>query len=258
MMLQKVIFQCESLKEGEVTGLAGIDIYNQLALYYNKCAVLPRKKLIPFSVSPLRGIDIPLKKNNNRIKEGCSYCFGVTALDEESVEALNYLVWAYDKEDIQFGNSLLRCQEIRLLFYRPKSYLRFMTEIETHDIIRFNLLSPLSIVTDSGLLCHPKPGIIMGRLLQKWNMFSGSPFPDAHFNNIRLSRYKLTPDVFFDEGFAGSKGYWEYAFSSEAKLDYKWMVNVLARYASLAGVGDYTEKGMGQAKVKGRSGDECA
>lgn len=91
----------------------------------------------------------------------------------------------------------------------------------------------------------------MDKLLKKWNALSGYFFPTSNFKKVKMQRYRLMPKVYFGEGLSGSKGDWEFVFASGAGEDFRWMINTLARFASLAGMGDYTEKGMGQVIIKG-------
>ena len=251
MMIQKFIFKCECLKSGDLEGLAGFDIYKLFTEHIKREALSREGSIKPFSISPLRGKDLSLVDGKCRVKEGVAYSFGITGLNEEYVENLSDFADSLLYKELQLGDALLRCQGVRSLFKSPKSYLRFMTEAEVYDKIWFKLLTPLCMKVDDGVSRHPKPDILMEKLLRKWNALSDHFFPASDFKKIKIQRYRLMPEVYFGEGLSGSKGDWEFVFANGAGEDFRWMVNALARFASLANLGDYTEKGMGQVIIRG-------
>lgn len=129
------------------------------------------------------------------------------------------------------------------------SWNQLMKTNNFNSDVRLNFMTPTAFRRIDTQYLFPDPEYVFGSILRKWNAYAITKLDHLtreQFRRIRISRYSLNTRMLKFKGFKqlGFTGYVRYDLSN---MDPHFCdcVNILADFASWAGVGAKTTMGMG-------------
>ncbi|MCC7163657.1 MAG: CRISPR-associated endoribonuclease Cas6 [Anaerolineae bacterium] len=212
----------------------------------------------PFTCSSLRG-----KRANGAVLPEVNYVLRYTALTEELAARMRGLFAAGETMELDgapFVIQRLTCDAGEHPWAMETTYERLggrwlLARVTPAERIVLSFASPTAFRSQGKAQIFPLPELVFGSLLDKWNAFAPTALPDETrrfaAECLAVSRIQLSSRAapFKSEGVVkfGAVGTVTYAVLNR---DRYWMslINLLADFAQLGGVGASTALGMGQCR----------
>lgn len=244
------------IKSGSVKGYGGIELhgwfFNWLRSIYPELSTQlhENNEEKPFVIGPLYGIK---RKGRTFLEENQEYSFAISGLNQTLKNVLNELLANAEGTIISINNALLKVQSVSSIL--PGDGLSYYDILENEDIIKDNITlqfaSPTSFRQQGTQELFPKPELVFGSLLRKWNAFSPVKFADDLVHSkLLVKKYNLKTEI-VDYGkykIIGCTGRCTYQLDKHMPLFQKKMLHSLAYFAEYAGVGYKTSMGLGDVR----------
>ncbi len=183
--------------------------------------------------------------------------FRITYLKEKIFESLikGLLFSLTKKEALKFSGGEILLQRVDWQQGKKASFTSFeeiSSKAQDDRRIILEFCSPTTFKNEEGRL-FPLPEQIFYSLLKKWNAFSEVKIPSSvqgEFKKIRVIQHRLKTEIvpFSEDKIIGFRGKATYDLPETIDEKTREAVNALADLAFYSGIGDKTDRGMGQAR----------
>ncbi len=253
-MMQKVIFKLKCIETGNVKGHGGAELHGLFFniiknINSNLAEIIHENEYKPFAIGPLRG-KFTRKDGLALLNEGDEYSFSIATLSDKLTRVLPQIINFMDSKKIYLNDAGFEVVEVKNVFPNPLSYFELMTRGKKREKITLNFTSPTCFRQNGSIHLLPDPNLVFGGLHYRWNLFSDVPLPEAEFSTIQVSKYSLKTSMvkFNNYNLLGFRGECTYSVLDDMPETFFWVADVLASFASIAGVGYKTTMGMGHVR----------
>jgi CRISPR-associated endoribonuclease Cas6 len=211
---------------------------------------------IAFTVSPfLKGTKT--SRGYSRLYPDRTTSFRITYLKERIFESLikGLLFSLNEKETLKFSGGEILLERVDWQQGKKASFTSFeeiSSQAQDDRRIILEFCSPTTFESEEEPL-FPLPERVFSSLLKKWNAFSDVKIPSrvqGEFKKIRVIQHRLKTEIvlFSEERIIGFMGKATYELPETIDEKTKEAINALADFAFYSGIGDKTDRGMGQAR----------
>lgn len=261
MIIQRFLFRVSCIQGGEVRGNGAEQIHGVLFSWLgeldpDRATMLHDRASKPLVVTGLEGRIV--KKNGfMQMAEGECYQFWVHSLDHFAYKALVLLLEKLPGNRLfHLGTSYFRLEMVET----PDSPIPYEKLLEDALLekdrkeVRLRFVTPTSFRNQGIQELFPRPSLVFGSLLNRWNQFHPHTFPgerENEFDRLLVSRYELRTELlpFSRYKIIGFTGNVEYRLPENLSAYSRLQVGVLTQYAPYAGVGYKTTMGMGRVEI---------
>lgn len=183
--------------------------------------------------------------------------FRITYLKEKIFESLikELLFFLNKKETLKFSGGEILLERVDWQQGKKASFTSFeeiSSQAQDDRRIILEFCSPTTFENEEERL-FPLPEQVFSSLLKKWNAFSEVKIPSrvqGEFKKIRVIQHRLKTEIvpFSEDKIIGFMGKATYELPETIDEKTRGAVNALADLAFYSGIGDKTDRGMGQAR----------
>ncbi|MFZ5942945.1 MAG: CRISPR-associated endoribonuclease Cas6 [Bacillota bacterium] len=255
-MLQKIIIKGKCSATGTVKGYGGTEIHGWFFKMLEEInpelsARIHGMDEKPFSIGPVYGGK--KEKGKTVFEEGEEYSFTFASLNEEIFKVVSNMAFTLVGNKIYLGTAGLNITEVRPIF--GSKGLSFYDILEKHSLVNREITLQFSSSTSfrqqGTQEIFPQPDLVFGSLLRKWNAFSPVSLPGELGNSpILVKKYNLKTELvdFGKYKVIGCIGNSTYQLDKSLPNFQVNMLNSLAFFAGIAGIGYKTSMGLGDAR----------
>jgi CRISPR-associated endoribonuclease Cas6 len=211
---------------------------------------------IAFTVSPfLKGAKS--SRGYSLLYPGRTTSFRITYLKEKIFESLikGLLFFLNKKATLKFSGGEILLERVDWQQGKKAGFTSFeeiSSQAQDDRRIILEFCSPTTFEDEEEQL-FPLPEQVFSSLLKKWNVFSEVKIPSrvqGEFKKIRVIQHRLKTEIvpFSEDKIIGFMGKATYELPETIDEKTREAVNALADLAFYSGIGDKTDRGMGQAR----------